>query len=409
MKPLIIWVSQCACLVLVWVGAASAQTLSLTEAEDRLSGYNLTLLAERFYTEAAYFEARQSGKWGNPELEIAELPFKNQPDGSGRHIAASLSKEFETAGKRRLRTAQYRAWYEQQRWQKEDIRRYLLRELRTLFAIAQINQHRAELVGREYESFVRLARASDEAWADGDISRFENNRIQAMLVEAEKTLADIKLEQSQVRYDIKVLLSWDGDLPELVFPQTAPFLSKPVMKASIDTRPDILALRAGLEAGKKELAYERAKRIPDITGGVVFDRYSSSYDNLWGISFGLKVPVFDRNRHGIAASKARRNALEQQLHQSLLEENQRVAATWHRYEMLSALYDKYDSNILDTFSGMVEMTLDAYRSGDIDLTTLSDALRSYRETTATMLDLKEDLAQTYYKLYYLMPDSEENP
>src|SRR5574337_212503 len=262
----------------------------------------------------------------------------------------------------------------------EDITALLTRSSRKAAARSQASQVNLDLLWAEWQtvaqarllfdqvSSLRLqqSRLEQEQAALATVSGYIKAALQAgnltydsasagLNAEADvrKRLADTTIALHQAQSDLHLLL---GLAPTAKLDLVgAPYFSQPTpaqVQTALDDlprrRPDLLALQAGYQSQEAKVRSAILAQFPALNIGFNTARDTSAvYTN--GLSIGITLPLFDRNRGNIAIERATR----QQLH------------------------DDYTARVLGTRSDMQRITL--------DLTTLDSQLATLR-AHATQLD-----------------------
>ncbi|MEO5688681.1 MAG: TolC family protein [Burkholderiaceae bacterium] len=141
------------------------------------------------------------------------------------------------------------------------------------------------------------------------------------LQDASKQIGDLQRQRNQARHDLDTLLG--------VAPETPLTLVGPADIATLDAggvrdalaqaprrRPDLLALQAGFEAQDDRYRGALRAQFPAITFGPTRGRDTSNV-NTAGLSLGLTLPLFNRNRGNIAIESATRDKLRTDYQQRL--------------------------------------------------------------------------------------------
>lgn len=142
------------------------------------------------------------------------------------------------------------------------------------------------------------------------------------LADVRQQLADTALAQHQAEADLHHLL---GLSPEAPLTLVGPAYDGTPTTAQVDAalaalpqrRPDLLALQAGYAAQEASLRAAIRAQFPAITLGANTARDTSAvYTN--GLSLGITLPLFDRNRGNIAIASATREQLRDDYRSRLL-------------------------------------------------------------------------------------------
>ena len=132
--------------------------------------------------------------------------------------------------------------------------------------------------------------------------------------------------------------------------------------------PELRAARAGVERARAVLARERAERIPDlfVQGGVGYNNELLERDGRkkgaeGRIEVGLNVPIFNRNRGGIAAAEAELAIAERELERLQLSLRSRMASSFREYRSARTMAEKYRTEVIPRARQAYEMYLSNFR------------------------------------------------
>ena len=78
-----------------------------------------------------------------------------------------------------------------------------------------------------------------------------------------------------------------------------------LMETALASRPDLAAAVLRAEYHRKDIVYQKALAIPDISLGVKYDRAGGVWDNFFGVGIGVQLPVFNRNKGAIRSARFR--------------------------------------------------------------------------------------------------------
>lgn len=255
----------------------------------------------------------------------------------------------------------------------EDITALLTRSSRLATARSQASQVNLDLLWAEWQTVAQArllfdqmvnlraqqARLEHEQAALATVSGYIRSALQAgnltydsasaglnAEADAHKRLADTTIALHQAQSDLHQLLGLAPTATlDLVGP---PYFSQPTpaqVQAALDDlprrRPDLLALQAGYQSQQAKVRSAILAQFPALNIGFNTARDTSAvYTN--GLSIGITLPLFDRNRGNIAIERATR----QQLH------------------------DDYAARVLSTRSDMQRITRDL-ATLDVQLATLT--------------------------------------
>jgi cobalt-zinc-cadmium efflux system outer membrane protein len=132
--------------------------------------------------------------------------------------------------------------------------------------------------------------------------------------------------------------------------------------------PEIRAARAGVERARAVLSRQRAERVPDlfVNAGVgynneLLERDGRKTGTEGRIEVGVNVPIFNRNRGGIAAAEAELAIAERELDRLQLSLRTRMASSFRQYRSARTMVEKYRTQVIPRARQAYEMYLSNFR------------------------------------------------
>ncbi|HEX8338347.1 MAG TPA: TolC family protein [Pyrinomonadaceae bacterium] len=132
--------------------------------------------------------------------------------------------------------------------------------------------------------------------------------------------------------------------------------------------PEIRAARAGVERARAVLSRQKAERIPDlfVNGGVgynneILERDGRKTGAEGRIEVGVNVPIFNRNKGGIAAAEAELAIAERELDRLRLSLRTRMASSFGEYRSARTMVEKYRTQVIPRARQAYEMYLGNFR------------------------------------------------
>jgi outer membrane protein TolC len=224
-----------------------------------------------------------------------------------------------------------------------------------------------------------------------------------------KRLADNAIARHQARSDLHLLLGLaPGAALDLV---GAPYQPAPT-PAQLQTaladlpqrRPDLLALQAGYQSQEAKVRSAILAQFPALTIGFNTARDTSAvYTN--GLSIGITLPLFDRNRGNIAIARATR----QQLHDSYAA---RMLSTRTDMQRISADLATLDRQIaeLTAHAGQLDQARataeQAWQAGTLVWPTYLAIRSNAMSADLDLLALKQERARQSIALQALLGDTD---
>jgi len=293
------------------------RTLTLNDALALAGTDNPELAAVRFDVVASAADAEQSARFVNPELALEVENFAGRDSQRGfdaAEVTLRLEQRLELGGQRGQRRAVGRAAHAVALQQQNLVRAQI--HLQTVEAfIALLAAQQQQLLAEEQLQTTRKIGESIQAKIDsGKSPTIDAIRFQPLLSEARLERDRITGAVTIARQALAAVLGLDATA-RIVAQGALDQLPEPPVTQSVADTPELMLAAAAREQAAAELAGAKLQSIPDLTLGVGVRRFEESGDTALVAGMSLPLPLFDRNRGGIAAAAAR---LEQarQLEQS---------------------------------------------------------------------------------------------
>ena len=141
-----------------------------------------------------------------------------------------------------------------------------------------------------------------------------------------------------------------------------------LMTTLLTTSPEIRVARAGVERARAVISRARAERIPDlfVNAGVgynneILERDGRKIGKEGRIEVGVNVPIFNRNKGGIAAAEADLAIAERELDRLQLSLRTRMASSFRAYRNAQITVEKYRTQVVPRARQAYEMYLGNFR------------------------------------------------
>jgi len=352
----------------------------------------------------------------NPALsvETANYPLFGSPRPSfwnGQEFSVRVDQEFETAGRRTLRTDAANGRIDAAEAQLANARRLLEFDVRRAYfdvvlAAADLEASTRSLA--EIDQLLTLNRARLE---QGEISGVDVRRLQVERLRFSDDTSGAELAVRRARSALLALLGFQNlgqrfDVTDtLTAPSAASASPASVGPAGVDiavlqvraleARQDVRAARAEQTRADTLTRLQRALRTPNITAGGGYSRDLGTNTVVFGVT--VPLPFANRNQGGVARADAERQIAtsERLLVETLvrLEVQQAADAVDIARTRATAIERDYLPNARQT----LDTVLASYRVGATNLIDLLDAQRAFRDTQRTynraLFDWHLNLAQ----------------
>lgn len=210
------------------------------------------------------------------------------------------------------------AWAEWQTAGQARLQAVRIRQLDVAIALLKVD------VGRAQSLLDRNLRAA----ARGDVASTNVQAVRADAVATADKLRTTERDLDAARLELVKLL---GLPPETTLRLAAPPETDPVIdaakltQAALDNRADLLALRAGYDAQEAAVHKAILDQFPSLALNLNFTRDTGG-NNILGPTVDFTLPLWNRNRGGIAVERATREQLKAEYDARLFQTRADIAA-----------------------------------------------------------------------------------
>ncbi|WP_158633626.1 TolC family protein [Tautonia sociabilis] len=371
--------------------------LTLDQAIDLLLQANLELQAKALEIPKAEADVLTAGLWANPLLyfDTQFVPYGSLANEAGpTQYDLNITHPIDLNGKWRRRTEVAVRAKDVVGAQFQDAVRLQVDNLYTAWLDALAARETIRYLRASLDGLAELLRATEAlrdqgAAVQADVSRVEilRDSTEVALLEAEETSID-------ARRTLGVLLNLppaESDFLELrgaLQPPDAPLPpSDELIQMALTTRPDLAAFRLGVERARAEVRLAEANRFQDVF--LLYQPYtyqdpinplgSNGSHTSWAIGLTIPLPIYDRNQGNIR--RARHTVDQTKLQLADLERQvvAQVRRAERAYVVTAESVRRLEEEILPGARTSLETSEQLYRSGERDLISYLEALRSYNE------------------------------
>ncbi|GAB4046849.1 TolC family protein [Spirosoma litoris] len=394
---------------------------SLPQLEQLFVERNFQLLAQRYQIDIADAAITQAGLRPNPNLWFQGnlynpnthkiLPFKtpSQADqdagiyNSG-YFAVQLQQVILLAGKRSKLVALAESNKSLARLAFRDIMRTLHYQLYTTYTNLYYDLQGLKLFEDELGRQQRLLESYRIALQSGGVAPYEVTRLEVAIRDLQANSANYQTQIADDQATLRILLRQSAK--SFILPTELPPLrtTLPALATALDSaqtnRPDIGLSQEQINNAERSLALEKARRTPDLTTGVLFERYGNAYNNFTGFQLSMDLPVRNRNQGAIRSAETTLKSVTSGL------ENQQVVVqsdVLNAFDKLNTYYAQLaarPAGYLDRIQNISVEATKAYNSRSIGLLDYLDKIRTYQQAQLNNLNLLNNLYNTQQLLNY---------
>jgi outer membrane protein, heavy metal efflux system len=379
--------------------------ISLAEAIGRLETSNLELRLAREEVAAAEARVAAAGVLPNPGFAGTREQLSGDP-GRYHETALTIGQPLPVGGQRGLRRETARRIAEAARARLEGARLHLAFEVHRAYLRAAAAEADLVALTETTDVFRRVEESGRSRLAEGDISRFDQSRLQIERARYETLLARARLTLAEASRKLTLLIAPDSvGAPVLILPsERLSELAAVTTVSDVETalvaaaaRADVRAAEAEVEAAEAALTLQRRLRIPDVTLSGGFKHQADGYQGaVVGVS--IPLPLWDRNRGGIAEAEANRAAARTRREMALRSVEGEIRRAWETRRSLEERMRLIGETLLPGSAGLLETARLAYAEGEMSLVELLDAADAYRGARESVTALLADFLSSVYEL-----------
>ena len=402
---------------------AAPDTLRVTlpQLEQQFLDRNFQLLAQRYQVNIAGAAITQAGLRPNPNVFFQTnlynpntgkvLPLStpsradldNQIYNSG-YFQGQIQQVILLAGKRSKLVALAESNQNLAQLAFRDLLRTLRYQLYTTYAnlyydIQAVNLFRAELTRQQ-----RLTESYRIAQQTGGVAPYEVTRLEVATRDLQANIANYRTQIADEQATLRVLLRQTGNafIDPISIPTATPAL--PPVATALDSalanRPDVALTQEQISNAERSLTLERARRTPDLTTGIIYERYGNAYVNFVGGQLAMDLPIRNRNQGAIrAAELTLKSAGAGRENQQTIVQSDVLNA----YDKLSAFYGQLNSRpngYLDRIQNISVEATKAYNARVISLLDYLDKIRTYQQAQLNQINLLNNIFQAQQQINY---------
>ncbi len=401
---------------------ADTLRISLPDLEQQVLTRNYQLLAQRYQIDVAGANVTQAGLRYNPNVwfqtnlynpntrKVLPLGTPSQADINSQnfnsgYFAVQLQQVIMLAGKRSKLVALAESNRTLSQIAFRDIMRSLRYQLYTIYAnlyfdLQALNLFQGELVRQQ-----RLVESYRIAQQTGGVAPYEVTRLDVSNRDLEANIATYRGQIADEQAQLRVLLRQPATtflLPtNLPVTTPAPPLLATALDSALTNRPDLALTQEQINYAQRSLSLERARRTPDLTTGILYERYGNAYVNFTGLQLAMDIPVRNRNQGAIRAAELNTKSA------TLGVENQQAVVqsdVLNAYDKLNAYYEQVNTRppgYLNRIQNISVEATKAYNARVIGLLDYLDKIRTYQQAQLNNINLLNNLFQSQQQLDYV--------
>jgi len=405
-------------------GSAFARDLSLVEAEQSAARSNREVIAARRAVESAGAGILQADVRPNPVVSYNAASISSNPGVGGGALNEKridnilrIDQTFERGNKRELRVNAAQGLERAARHDALDVLRQQVLATRAAYVELQQAQGRVEILATVADLFGKTHSAAQVRQRAGDLAPADVARVQVDFERSRNELRVAQAELARARLALALLIADESAAADLRASDPWPAVGAPgpmairqAIEQYIESRPDVLAAKARIEAADKLRDLARSQRTRDVSVGAQYERYPSNVP-VNSIGFGVSIPLHFGNDY---SGDIRRAEVDRYSALDALERARAVAGT----EIARAASDleaagerraRFDGSLLAAAQRSADAAEFAFQRGATSVLEVLDARRTLRAVQLEALGARADYAKALYAWQASLQSAETLP
>lgn len=380
-------------IIIVLITAVSVQAQDFREVLDSIANQHPGI---KGFTEEARAEviATKTGNTPGPlSVSYGYFPENSTVEGIKETVGVSQGFDFPTLYSARKQHAEKRRELIDAR-KRGAIQQEMLRVAQMLTDYVGLAQKAAVLIQRKANAD-KLNEAYAVAFAQGEVSALEVNKVRVHALQMNKALRLNQAEQDGLQQELEAL-NGEADLPclpEIYAPQgMLPF--DEVLQNRLAQLPALEQAQMQQATAEAQIKVEKHANLPGLSVGYASESVAGS--SFKGVTMGLSIPLWS-NKNKLSAAKARASAAQLQFasHKALITgQTQRL---YTRCESLMTEVEEYKHTLAQMRSE--QMLNQALELGELSVIDYLQELQFYYDVENELLLLEQSYQKALWELY----------
>jgi cobalt-zinc-cadmium efflux system outer membrane protein len=295
----------------------------------------------------------------------------------------AVSQLFEVGGKRQNRRISAEAGIKGAQARFEDARRVLNQAVTKNYIDTLLGGANVAILNDSAKSLRQEAQIAETRLNAGDISKAERSQIEIAAERLEMQAKAAEAAATTARIAVEVLLGEPHPTGKWAPGDTLDSLASQSTLTSQATpgapRPDLVAAEAARAKADADLRLQKALRIPDPTVFMQYEHEPPDLPNALGFGVSFPLPLWNRNRGGIAGAKAAQEQARLQAAKVQGQIQAEIANARVAYTDAATRWQRHRDEIVPKSAGVRQTVSFAYEKGGASLLDLLSAQRTDNE------------------------------
>ncbi|MEO5942242.1 MAG: TolC family protein [Ferruginibacter sp.] len=384
--------------------------ITLSQAEQKLSEKNLSLLAQKYNIDIARANVLQAKLYHNPNISLTGAVYNHTNNkifdvGNQGEYAINIQQLLMLAGKRNKQIKLVETSTTMSENSFYDLLRTLKYSLRSTFYQVYYLQQSVRSYQVEIDSLQRLTTAYETLQEKGVVTLKDAVRIKSLFYSLKADQSTLQNSINDLEADMQILLQSNGTY---FFPDAGDreSLTENIKKLNLQQLTDTAyANRYDLKLSANDIlysqqnyTYQKALAVPDLTVGASFDKNGSYINNANFLTVAMDLPFFNRNQGNIKAAKITIDQSQIAFKQEQQTVQNDVYRAYSKLLNSNKLLESIDTSFQNKFEKLLGGVTENFEKKNISLIDFTDFYESYKDNIVQFNNLQNDRMQALESL-----------
>ncbi len=391
------------------------EPMKIAACEQLFVKNNLLLLAEQYNIDIAKAGVVQAKIWDLPYLS-GEFNAVNPQDGRVFDIGNSGQKAIAVQqliylGKKKKNEVDFaKSAIGIAELQLEQLLRNLRYQLRQSFYTIYFEQQKGRSIGNQISQIDTLVRAYSVQTQKGNLPLRDLVRLQSLSLDLKNDfLATQKTINSQ-QETLKIILGSTANIVPLAEnTQLATYYTKnslpsvdSLLQLALLKNPDYLSFQKIIASNELLVKWQESLNTPDVTAGISYDQRGGAFNNQVNFTFGIPLPLWNKNKGNIQVAKARLEQTKTLQAQKVREIRTKVENAYQTWQQQHTQYLQIAANGTTNFDLVYRGILDNFQKHNVSLLEFTDFMESYNNSTLQFNEMQKQLVLSCEDLNFIV-------
>jgi cobalt-zinc-cadmium efflux system outer membrane protein len=150
------------------------------------------------------------------------------------------------------------------------------------------------------------------------------------------------------------------------------------------------------------LQWQKSLAVPDLTAGITYDQGGGAFRNQINLTFGIPLPVWNRNKGNILAAEAQRDQASTAAEYKKMELNNKIESAWLIWQQYLNQYNSITPSVTLNQETVYQGILANFQKRNISLLEFTDFMESHNQTILQLNEIKKQWVLSGLAINYLI-------